>query len=43
LARLGPRASGRALWQALQLRLANSRSPFCASDMPLVDSASHFL
>src|ERR1035437_4702211 len=43
LARLGPRESARPLWHALQLRLANSLSPFCARDMPLVDSASHRL
>ena len=29
-------------WQALQPRLAKRRSPFCASDAPLVLPAVHF-
>src|ERR1700731_2871549 len=42
LARLGPRAAALPEWHALHPMLANSLSPFCASDIPLVDSSVHF-
>jgi hypothetical protein len=39
---LGPRALAAPEWQELQPRLAKRRSPFCASDAPLVLPEAHF-